>query len=249
MPLTGHLTELRNRILYILGTILVVFVGAYYFSGELLTLMQRPIADQKLVFLSPTEAFFAHIKVSFFASVFISLPIILVQIWRFCAPGLMDREKRYIVPFVFFSTLSFIIGALFCYFLILPYGLAFLLSFATEFLTPQISIGFYISFAFKLIFTFGLVFEVPIVTILLVQIGVITPDFLSKNRGYVIVGAFVMSALLTPPDVVTQVFLAGPVIVLFEISIIVSKIIMRRTKKRQEEWEKEWDDDEDDSSD
>ena len=249
MPLTGHLTELRNRILYILGTILVVFVGAYYFSGELLTLMQRPIADQKLVFLSPTEAFFAHIKVSFFAAVFISLPIILIQIWRFCAPGLMDREKRYIVPFVFFSTLSFIIGALFCYFLILPYGLAFLLSFATESLTPQISIGFYISFAFKLIFTFGLVFEVPIVTVLLVQIGVITPDFLSKNRGYVIVGAFVMSALLTPPDVVTQVFLAGPVIVLFEISIIVSKIIMRRKKKRQEEWEKEWDDDEDDNSD
>ena len=249
MPLTGHLTELRNRILYILGTILVVFVGAYYFSGELLTLMQRPIADQKLVFLSPTEAFFAHIKVSFFASVFISLPIILVQIWRFCAPGLMDREKRYIVPFVFFSTLSFIIGALFCYFLILPYGLAFLLSFATESLTPQLSIGFYISFAFKLIFTFGLVFEVPIVTVLLVQIGVITPEFLSKNRGYVIVGAFVMSALLTPPDVVTQVFLAGPVIVLFEISIIVSKIIMRRKKKRQEEWEKEWDDDEDDDAD
>ena len=249
MPLTGHLTELRNRILYILGTILVVFMGAYFFSTELLTFIQRPIAGQKLVFLSPTEAFFAHVKVSFFCSVFISLPIILFQIWRFCAPGLKGREKRYIVPFVFFSTLSFIVGALFCYFLILPYGLAFLLSFATESLTPQISVGFYISFAFKLIFTFGLVFEVPIVTILLVQIGVITPDFLSKNRGYVIVGAFVLSALLTPPDVVTQVFLAGPVIVLFEISIIISKIIIKRKKKREAEREKEWEDDEDDDTD
>ena len=183
MPLTGHLTELRNRILYILGTILVVFMGAYFFSTELLTFIQRPIAGQKLVFLSPTEAFFAHVKVSFFCSVFISLPIILFQIWRFCAPGLKSREKRYIVPFVFFSTLSFIVGALFCYFLILPYGLAFLLSFATESLTPQISVGFYISFAFKLIFTFGLVFEVPIVTILLVQIGVIHARFpLEKPR-------------------------------------------------------------------
>ena len=240
MPLTGHLTELRNRILYILGTVLAVFLGAYYFSADLLDLMQRPIAGQKLVFLAPTEAFFAHVKVSFFGAVFISLPIILFQIWRFCAPGLMDREKRYVIPFVFFSTLSFIGGALFCYFLILPYGLAFLLGFATETLTPQISIGFYISFAFKLIFTFGLVFEVPIITVLLVQIGVITPDFLSKNRGYVFVGAFVMAALLTPPGVVTQVFLAGPIIVLFEISVLISRIILRRKKRREEEREKEW---------
>ncbi len=245
MPITGHLTELRNRILYILGTILVVFLGAYYFSTDLLQLMQRPVAGQKLVFLAPTEAFFAHFKVSFFSAVFVSLPVILFHIWRFCAPGLMDREKRYIAPFVFFSTFSFIAGALFCYFLILPYGLDFLLSFATETLTPQLSIGFYISFAFKLIFTFGLVFEVPIVTVLLVHIGVITPDFLSKNRGYVIVGAFVMSALLTPPDVVTQVFLAGPIVVLFEISILVSKIMMRRKKKRREEEEKEWEEEPD----
>lgn len=243
MPLTGHLTELRNRILYILGTVLAVFVGAYYFSADLLELMQRPIAGQKLVFLAPTEAFFAHVKVSFFGAVFISLPVILFQIWRFCAPGLMEREKRYVVPFVFFSTLSFVAGALFCYFLILPYGLAFLLGFATENLTPQISIGFYISFAFKLIFTFGLVFEVPIITVLLVQLGVITPGFLSKNRGYVFVGAFVMAALLTPPDVVTQVFLAGPIIVLFEISVLISRVILRRKRRREEEREKEWEDD------
>ncbi len=243
MPLTGHLTELRNRILYMLGTVFVAFCGAYYFSGDLLNLMQRPIAGEKLVFLSPTEAFFAHVKVSFFAAVFVSLPVILFQIWRFCAPGLLDREKRYVAPFVILSTLSFVLGALFCYFLILPYGLAFLLGFATENLTPQISIGFYISFAFKLIFTFGLVFEVPIVTVLLVQIGVLTPDVLAKNRGHVIVGAFVMSALLTPPDVVTQVFLAGPVIVLFEISILVSRIIVRRKKKRAQEREEEWEDD------
>ena len=243
MPLTGHLTELRNRILYILGSVLAAFLGAYFFSNELLALAQRPIAGQKLVFLSPTEAFFAHLKVSFFCSVFVSLPVILFQIWRFCAPGLLAREKRHALPFVFFSTLSFIAGALFCYFLILPYGLAFLLSFATEALTPQISIGFYISFAFKLILTFGLVFEVPILTVLLVRIGVITPDFLSRNRGYVCVGAFVMSALLTPPDVVTQVFLAGPVIVLFEISILVSKVIVRRGKKREAEREKELEED------
>jgi len=242
MSLTGHLTELRNRILYILGAILAAFLGAYFFSNELLAIAQRPIAGQKLVFLSPTEAFFAHIKVSFFCSVFVSLPVILLQIWRFCAPGLRDREKRYAAPFVFFSTLSFIAGALFCYFLILPYGLAFLLSFATDALTPQISIGFYISFAFKLILTFGLVFEVPVLTVLLVRLGVITPAFLSRNRGYVCVGAFVMAALLTPPDVVTQALLAGPIIVLFEISILVSKVIVRRKKKREAEREREEED-------
>lgn len=239
MPLTGHLTELRNRLLIIFGTIFVLFLGAYYFSTELLSLIQRPIAGRNLIFLSPAEAFIAHLKVSFFAAVFLSLPMTLLQIWRFCGPGLLRKEKRYALPFVVLSTLCFVLGALFCYFLILPYGLTFLLSFATESLQPQIAIGFYISFVFKLIFVFGLVFEVPLVTLLLVQIGLLTPEFLTSNRGYIIVGAFVLSAVLTPPDVVTQVFLAGPLIVLYEISVVIAKVITRRKKRRAEAAEAE----------
>ncbi len=234
MPLTGHLTELRSRILLIIGTIFAVFLGTYFFSAELLELIQRPIAKQKLVFLSPPEAFLAHLKVSFFAALFLSLPVILLQIWRFCAPGLLDKEKRYALPFVVLSTMCFVVGALFCYFVILPFGLAFLLSFATESLIPQISVGFYISFVFKLIFVFGLVFELPLLIILLVQMGVLRPDQLTANRGYVIVGAFVVGAVLTPPDVVSQVLLAGPLLVLYEVSVVAAKIIFRRKRRRAE---------------
>lgn len=247
MPLSGHLTELRNRILTILGTIVVLFLSTYYFSAELLTLAQRPIAGQNLVFLSPTEAFFAHLKISIYAAIFIGLPIILLQIWKFCAPGLLSRERRYAIVFVVCSSLLFVLGAFFCYFLILPYGLSFLLSFATETLSPQISIGFYISFIFKLIFVFGLVFEVPVVILILVQAGMVTPKFLTSNRGYIYVGAFVLAAALTPPDVITQVLMAGPLIVLYEISVVAAKIIFRRKLKKAEEEASDDDDGDEDS--
>jgi sec-independent protein translocase protein TatC len=235
MPLTGHLTELRNRILVILASVTVLFLGTYFFSAELLAFLQWPIAGRNLIFLSPTEAFITRLKVAFFAAVFLSIPVILHQFWRFCSPGLLKKEKHYAVPFVFFSTLCFIGGAVFCYSLILPYGLDFLLSFATETVQPQISVGFYISFVFKLIFVFGIVFEVPVVTLLLVQIGLVTPAFLTSNRSYIIVGAFVLAAALTPPDVITQIFLAGPLIVLYELSVVIAKIVVRKKKEKADE--------------
>ncbi len=251
MPLSGHLTELRNRILTILGTIFGLFLITYFFSAELLTIAQRPIAGTNLVFISPTEAFFARMKIAIYAALFIGLPVTLFQVWQFCAPGLLSREKRYTVVFVVTSMLLFTTGALFCYFLILPYGLSFLLSFATETIQPQISIGFYISFIFKLILVFGIVFEVPLVTLLLVQAGVVTPQFLTSNRSYVYVGAFVIAATLTPPDVITQVLMAGPLLVLFEISIAISKILFRRKLKKAaaEAAESDWDNEDENEAD
>lgn len=244
MPLTGHLTELRNRLFVIVGTIVGLFLVTYFFSSELLVLVQRPIAGQQLVFLSPTEGFFSHLKVSLYAAIFIGLPIVLLQIWQFCAPGLLSREKRYTLVFVVTSTLLFVIGALFCFYLILPYGLSFLLSFGTETITPQISVGFYISFVFKLILVFGIVFEVPVVTLILVQAGLVTPEFLSAHRSYIFVGAFVLAAALTPPDVITQVLLAGPLIVLYEISLIAARIMVSRKKKAAEALDEDEDEDE-----
>ena len=245
MPLTGHLTELRYRILIILGTIFGIFLVAYFFSAELLTLIQRPIAGQNLIFLSPTEAFFAHLKVSIYAAIFIGLPVSLLHIWKFCAPGLISREKKYAIVFVVCSSLLFMIGALFCYFLILPYGLSFLMGFATETIQAQIAIGFYISFVFKLILVFGIVFEVPLVIIILVQAGIVTPTTLTSNRSYIYVGSFVLSAALTPPDVITQILMAFPPIILFEISIAASKVIFRRKKEKAEKGY-DWDDDDED---
>ena len=244
MPLTGHLTELRYRILVILGTTGGIFLVAYYFSADLLALVQRPIAGQNLVFLSPTEAFFAHLKVSIYAAIFIGLPVTLFHIWKFCAPGLISHEKRYAAVFVICSSFLFIIGALFCYFLILPYGLSFLLGFATETIQAQIAIGFYISFVFKLILVFGIVFEVPLVILILVQAGLVTPAALAANRSYIYVGSFVVAAALTPPDVITQILMAFPLIILFEISVGASKIIFRRKKEKAEK-ESDWEDDDD----
>ena len=227
MSLTEHLAELRNRLIIMISAVGVFFLGSYYFSPQLLELIQKPIGDQKLVFLSPTEAFISHIKVSFYSGLFLSIPVILFHIWKFCAPGLFKKEKKYLASFILISSCSFIVGAFFCYLLILPYGLNFLLSFASENLSAQISIAFYISFVFKLILIFGLVFQVPLIVILLVKMGVLSAKSLANNRGYVFVGSFAASAILTPPDVVTQIFLALPLIVLFEISIIGAKFIDR----------------------
>ncbi|MED5578531.1 MAG: twin-arginine translocase subunit TatC [Nitrospinota bacterium] len=227
MSLTEHLAELRNRLIIMISAVGVFFLGSYYFSPQLLELIQKPIGDQQLVFLSPTEAFISHIKVSFYSGLFLSIPVILFHIWKFCAPGLFKKEKKYLASFILISSCSFIVGAFFCYLLILPYGLNFLLSFASENLSAQISIAFYISFVFKLILIFGLVFQVPLIVILLVKMGVLSAKSLANNRGYVFVGSFAASAILTPPDVVTQIFLALPLIVLFEISIIGAKFIDR----------------------
>jgi len=238
MPLTGHLTELRSRIIVILSAIGILFLLTYYFSPQLLAIIQRPIGKRKLIFLSPTEAFFAHLKVSFYVAFFLSLPVIFHQIWRFCSPGLLDTEKRYVVPFVVSSTVCFALGALFCYYIVLPFGLDFLLSFGSATLEPQISIGYYISFVFQLMLAFGLVFEVPILVVLLVQIGALSTKTLTSNRGYVVIGAFVMGAVLTPtPDMFNQILLAGPLLVLFEISVIIGRFIERRKARRVAEEE------------
>ena len=238
MPLTEHLSELRSRIIVILSAIGILFLITYYFSPQLLAFVQKPIGKHKLVFLSPTEAFFAHLKVSFYVAFFLSLPVTFHQIWRFCSPGLLNTEKRYVVPFVTASSICFTLGALFCYYVVLPFGLDFLLSFGSATLEPQISINYYISFVFQLVLAFGLVFEVPILVVLLVQIGVLSTKTLTSNRGYVIIGAFVMGAVLTPtPDMFNQILLAGPLLVLFEISVIIGRFIERRKARRVAEEE------------
>ena len=233
MPLTAHLSELRSRLIVILSAVGILFLLTYYFSAYLLALVQRPIGGHKLVFLAPAEAFFAHMKVAFYAAFFLSLPVIFHQVWRFCVPGLMESERRYVAPFVIASSACFVAGALFCYFVVLPFGLDFLLSFGSPTLEPQISISYYVSFVFQLILAFGLVFEVPIAVVLLVQVGALSTKTLTSNRGYVVIGAFVLGAVLTPtPDFFNQILLAGPLLVLFEISIVVGRFIERRKARR-----------------
>lgn len=228
LPITSHLEELRWRLIITFIVLILFFAFAFFFSEKILLLIKRPIKEYELIFLSPTEAFFAHLKMSFFAAILLSSPLIFYQLWAFISPGLLQKEKKYTIPFVFSASAFFILGLLFSYFAILPLGLKFLLTYKTAGATPRLSINQYISFYCRIMLVFGLVFELPIVTVFFTKIGFLNPKLLTKNRKYAILIIFIASAILTPPDMVTQVLMALPLIVLYEIGILGSKMIYKK---------------------
>ena len=231
MPLTAHLQELRKRMLIIFGVILVAFLVAWAFSKQILVFIQAPVIPyaKNLQFDTLTDPFFTHLKASFFAAVFLTFPLTLGQIWLFVGPGLYRREKKIVWPFLLVSYPLFVGGGLFCYFIIFPYAVDFLINFDQS-LVPSLRVGDYLSFTLRLTFVFGLVFELPLISLLLTRMGLLTPEFLSTNRRYAIVLVFIAAAILTPPDPFTQLLLAGPLIILYEISIIVSRLAKPRVK-------------------
>lgn len=251
MPLTEHLVELRKRILVSLSAVLVAFCVCFFFSEQIFTVLTMPLKGYftflrsypywdfvrrkeafSLVFLSPTEAFWAHIKISMIAGLVISVPVIFHQFWKFISPGLLEKEKKYVAPFVFSGTMLFLIGAAFCFLVILPFAIQFLLTYKTASLTPLISVGNYMDFCLKFILAFGLIFELPLIIVILTRIGVVTPETLAKKRKYAILVAFIAAAILTPtPDAFNQVLMAVPIILLYEVGILLSRLFVR--KRRQ----------------
>jgi sec-independent protein translocase protein TatC len=181
-----------------------------------------------LIFTGLPEAFFTYLKVAFLAGLMLAAPVIIYEFWIFVAPGLYDKEKRLMLPIVFLSTFFFIGGALFGYFLVFPWGFKFFLGFASDTIRPMPSMKEYLGFSAKLLLAFGLVFELPLVITFLARLGVVSVDFLKKNRKYAILLFFVVAAILTPPDVVTQIMMALPLIILYEISIIGARIFGRK---------------------
>jgi sec-independent protein translocase protein TatC len=222
LPFTEHLDELRHRLIIIVIGVGVGFAASYGFSQQILLLLQRPMPTQ-LVFIAPTEAFFVNLKAAFFAALFLTTPLILFQVWKFVAPGLYEHERRYSWPFLIISTVLFGVGGLFAYLVILPLALHFLIAQGGELWRPSITLSNYLSFAMKIILAAGLLFEFPVLMYFLVKIGLVTPEFLIKNRKYAFLGAFIVAAVLTPPDVFSQVLLAVPLFLLFEVSIFVAK--------------------------
>ena len=200
----------------------LAFCLCYDFSERLLYFLWLP-AGRPLVFIAPTEAFFAHLKVAFLASLVLVWPYLCYQAWAFGVPGLYEKERRYTVPFVVSATFMFLLGGAFVYTLILPYGMAFLLGYGSATLVPMISVGAYISFSVRLLIAFGAIFELPVVMVLLGKLGLVTPQMLSRNRRYVIVLSFLVAAILTPPDVFTQVLMAVPLLILYEVSILLTR--------------------------
>jgi len=233
MPLTSHLEELRNRLIVSFIAVGAGFVISYGFKETIFDILMRPLLSvmsesDKMIFTNLPEAFFTYLKVSFLSGLMVSSPVILYQIWMFIAPGLYKDERRLILPFVFLSTLFFVGGALFGYFVVFPYGFQFFLSFSSENIQALPSMKEYLSFSSKLLFAFGLVFELPLFITLMARMGLVTPYFLKQNRKYAIILFFAGAAIITPPDVVTQILMAFPLMFLYELSIIGAKIFQRK---------------------
>jgi sec-independent protein translocase protein TatC len=222
LPFTDHLDELRHRLIISVLGIGAGFAISYAFSQQILLLLQRPM-PARLVFIAPTEAFFVNLKVAFYAGLFLSVPLILFQVWKFVAPGLYEHERRYSYPFLIISTILFLVGAVFAYIVLLPITLHFLIAQGGELWKPNITLSNYLAFCMRLILAAGLVFEFPVLMYFLAKVGVVTPEFLVKNRKYAVLAAFIISAVLTPPDVFSQILLAVPLFLLFEASIFVAK--------------------------
>jgi sec-independent protein translocase protein TatC len=236
MPISGHLQELRSRLIRSVVVISFFFATAFYFSDHLLFLLKRPL-HAELVFLSPAEAFWADLKVSLFVGFLAALPVILYEIWQFVAPGLLPNERGSLFPFLIFSTLLFFVGMAFCYLVALPFALDFLIDYGRRSgITPQISVSMYIDFNLKFLLGFGLVFELPLVMLFLSRVGLLTPAFFSRNRKYAVLLAFLIAAILTPtPDIFNQCIMAIPLILLYEVGIIVVRVFGSAVSLRKEE--------------
>lgn len=221
-----HLSELRNRIIKSIIFIFICSVFIYNYIDILLAILVKPVG--KLVFIAPREAFITNIKIAFFAGLFLSSPFVLYQVWRFISVALKRNEKKYALIFGLLSFVLFILGCIFGYFIIVPIGINFLLGFSSDFVTPMITISRYVSFVGTLTFAFSLVFQLPLIILFLTKIGIVTPKFLSARRKEMLVFIFILAAVLTPPDVITQALMALPLIVLYELGIIFSKIAYRK---------------------
>ena len=261
MPLLDHLIELRQRLLWSALSIIILFLFFYYFSENIYGFLVQPLADimaetgrdRRLIFTAMHEAFFTYIKVAFFAAIFVAFPFIAMQIWMFIAPGLYKHEKSAFLPFLIATPILFFMGGALVYYYILPVAWKFFLSFESSGgagampIQLEAKVNEYLSLVMRLIFAFGICFELPVVMSLLGKVGLATSKGMKEKRKYAIVMAFVAAAVLTPPDPISQIGLALPTILLYEISIICVRMIEK--KRGDVEGEDEDDDDDDDLDD
>ena len=224
--LIEHVSELRSRIIKSLLFLIICLIIVFNYVGKIIPFLIRPVG--KLVFIAPQDAFIANLKVAFFLSLLLSSPFIVYQIWKFVSAGLKANEKKYVLIFGPMSLLFFILGSSFGYLVVIPLAIRFFLGFSTELISPMISVSGYISFVGSLVLAFGIVFQIPLVILFLTKIGVVTPKFLSTKRKHAVVLILIAAATLTPPDVITQCFMAVPLMLLYETGIIFSKIAYKK---------------------
>jgi sec-independent protein translocase protein TatC len=235
MPLIDHLLELRTRLLWSIGAFIIAFIFCYYFSTQIYGFLARPLADilvhqgggeRRMIFTALYEAFFTYLKVAFFGAVFISFPVWATQLWLFIAPGLYRSEKSAVYPFLLASPVLFVMGAALAYYFIFPLAWNFFISFETPDgggglpVQLEAKVSEYLSLVMHMILAFGVAFQLPVALTLMARVGIVSVDQLKKGRRYAIVGMFVVAAVLTPPDIISQVGLAVPLLILYELSIL-----------------------------
>lgn len=228
LTLVGHLAELRKRIIYSALVFILAVCTCYSFAGKIIKSTIDMAGNVKFVVIAPAELLMSFIKVSVIGGLIISAPFIIFQIWLFVIPGLNGKEKRYILLSLFLGSIFFIAGVTFAYFVVVPTMIVFFVGFQIEAISPTISLDSYLSFVLSTIFTFGAIFELPIVMILLSRFGILKVSFLKQNRKFIILIIFILAAVLTPPDVISQIILAGPMILLVEIGIFLAGLVEKK---------------------
>ncbi|MPZ12176.1 MAG: twin-arginine translocase subunit TatC [Kiloniellaceae bacterium] len=245
MPLLDHLIELRQRLLYSVVALLVTFIVAFYFAQPIFAYLAQPLADvmlehgiaehqRRLIFTALTEVFFTYVKVAFFTAAFVCFPLFLVQFWLFVAPGLYKHEKSALAPFLAATPFLFFLGGALVYYVIFPFAATFFIGFevpATENSLPiqlEPKVNEYLSLLMQLIFAFGLCFQLPVVMTLLARVGLVTSKGMAAKRKYAIVGVFIVAAIFTPPDPLSQLSLAVPIVILYEISILLARMVEKK---------------------
>jgi len=244
---TSHFTELRSRLIKSIVFILIIFIISYTFAEHIYNFLVEPYAEavkndnlnRRLIFTALHETFITYLKVAFFSAFFLGSPILLIQIYKFIAPGLYKNEKKAILPYLISTPILFLLGGILVYYLVMPLAIKFFLSFETVGSNTTLPIQLeakvneYLSLIMRLIFAFGISFQLPILLNLLARIGVVNSDYLKKTRRYVIVIIFSVAAILTPPDPITQIGLAIPLLLLYELSIITVKFTEKKNKEKE----------------
>ena len=232
MPLVAHLRELRDRFRNALIAVFVAFLGLFPFANELYAYVSEPLRSllpegSSMIATEVTSPFLTPFKLSLVLAVFVAMPVILVQLWGFIAPGLYKSEKRIAIPLLTSSIVLFYAGVTFAYYVVFPLLFGFFTTVGPGDISVMTDINRYLDFVLKLFFAFGLAFEVPVAAVILILTGVVTADQLANNRSYVVVGCFVMGMLLTPPDVISQTLLALPMWLLFEVGLVMGRVLSR----------------------
>lgn len=241
-PLLTHLLELRNRLLKALIAVIVVFLGLVWFANDIYEFLSAPLVERlpagaTMIATDVASPFFTPIKLTLVASVFVAVPMILYQVWAFVAPGLYKHEKKLVMPLLFSSSLLFYAGVSFAYFIVFPLVFGFFTTIAPEGVQVATDISSYLDFVLALFMAFGIAFEVPVAIILLCWTGATTPETLREKRPYIVVGAFVVGMMLTPPDIISQTLLAVPMCILFEFGLFFSRFYVR--EKNEDDMEQD----------